>query len=205
MKKLYVVGGAVHYTNWLIPLGFELVDNAKKADVFMFTGGEDVSPEVYGHENICSGNNLERDIAEIRFFVYAKNNKIPMIGVCRGSQFLGAMSGAKLIQDMYHPHYHHVTTFDGQNFTANSTHHQAVFIPENMVKGVDYELLAWADNISGKYTFADKSVKFPKGYKETECTWWAKTQCLGIQSHPEDTLGTPWNAWLQSIVQKYIL
>jgi hypothetical protein len=114
------------------------------------------------------------------------------------------MSGAKLIQDMDHPYYHDVTTYEGVKFVANSTHHQCVYIPSDLKEGDDYELLAWAENISPFHSIADDTIQFPKDYKETECTWWNKTKCFGVQSHPESTMGSPWNSWLQRQVEKFI-
>lgn len=205
MKKIYVVGEDVGYANWLCEIGFRLTPDKDKADVFMFTGGEDVSPILYGHGTLPrTGNNIHRDRYEIEFFQFAKNKGIPMIGVCRGSQFLGAMSGAKLVQHMSHPYLHDVKTIDGKTLVANSTHHQAVYIPDSMESGEDYTLLAWAENLSPVHLIADDKITFSKDYKETECTWWHKTKCFGIQPHPEDTLGSEWNQWLQKEIVKYI-
>lgn len=205
MKKIYIVGGANNYANWLEQIGYNIVDTKEEADVIMFTGGEDVTPSIYKHKYLPGTYcNPSRDEKEIEFFNWALKFGLPMIGVCRGSQFIGAMSGAKLVQDMNHPYRHKVTTFDGKQLVANSTHHQAVFIPDSMVEGQDYQLLAWAENISPYHTIADDSIKFPKNYKETECTWWIKTKCFGIQSHPEMTLNSEWNTWLQEQVIQFI-
>lgn len=205
MKKIYVVGADTAYANWLCEIGFEITGEVDKADVFMFTGGEDVTPALYKHKCLPrTYNNVLRDKYEVAYFGLARERHLPMIGVCRGSQFLGAMSGAKLVQDMSHPYLHEVETFDGKRLIANSTHHQAVFIPEEMEEGKDYKLLAWAKNLSPFHSIADDKIKFSKDYRETECTWWYKTRCFGIQPHPEDTLGTPWNKWLQQEIVKYI-
>jgi GMP synthase-like glutamine amidotransferase len=206
MKSLFVVGGCVGYANWLEEIGFKLTEDFESAEVFMFTGGEDVSPFLYGHEKLRgTGNNPTRDKFEVEYFNLALNKGKYMIGVCRGSQFLGAMSGGKLVQDMSHPPYHLVSTYDGGLYRANSTHHQGVYIPLSMVEGEDYKLLAWANNLSPFHTIADDTITFDRDYKETECTWWYKTKCFGVQSHPEWTLGSEWNSWLQQKVKEFIV
>lgn len=199
--KLHVIGGNIGYANWLEPIGYEITQDVYKAEVFMFTGGEDVTPSFYGHE-CFSGTyyNTRRDEIEKDYFMYALENRIPMIGVCRGSQFLGVMNGAKLIQDMSHPYKHKVKTIDRGIYECNSTHHQSVYLDP-----VDssYSLLAWAENLSPFHTIGG-GIEIPKNYKETEVTYWKRTRCLGIQSHPEDTLDSKWNTWLQYIVKEYL-
>ena len=43
--KVFVVGGAINYANFLEDA--VLVDELKDADVVLFTGGEDVDPSMY--------------------------------------------------------------------------------------------------------------------------------------------------------------
>lgn len=80
--KVFVVGGASGYANFLE--GISLVDNVEDADVVLFTGGEDVSPAVYGckkhHSTYC---NPKRDKVEKEIFNKIKENQIAL-GICRG-------------------------------------------------------------------------------------------------------------------------
>src|SRR3990167_7491962 len=88
-----------------------------KVDLIVFTGGEDINPALYNEKpDGTSWWDDERDRDEINWFNYAKNNRVPMVGICRGLQFLNVMSGGKLIQNLsseehYCPkEWHNITT-----------------------------------------------------------------------------------------------
>jgi len=115
-------------------------------DLIIFPGGEDVTPELYGERNTRSGNNYMRDMIEIKLLeeAVALNKKI--IGVCRGNQFINAMLGGKLNQDLdiKHKMEHEITIVKShpvidfyKDKLVTSTHHQAVLIP-----GDNFEVLA---------------------------------------------------------------
>ena len=74
--------------------------------------------------NYASSIDIGRDVEDIRNFHMAKRMGIPLFGVCRGHQFLNAMSGGKLTQHItsYHPKWH--TLSSGE--LVNSYHHQGV-------------------------------------------------------------------------------
>ena len=101
-------------------------------DLVLIPGGADVSPRLYGqkfgvHTNIDHG----RDRFDIAIFNFCRNNRIPMLGICRGCQFLAVMAGAQLIQHInIERHYsmpHDVMDVSTKEFfVTNSTHHQAV-------------------------------------------------------------------------------
>src|SRR5574344_1685246 len=102
MKKcnIFVVGGSTGYTSWIENVN--LVDSPLKADIVFFTGGEDVSPSLYGEKaHRTTFANKKRDIVEMEVFNLIKDNSdILKLGVCRGSQFLTVMNGAKLVQNV---------------------------------------------------------------------------------------------------------
>jgi len=111
-------------------------------DLVCFTGGEDVSPELYGHRNLMSGNSKRRDEIEQEVFDLAKQWKIPMTGICRGSQFLNVQMGGTMVQHLRKshggsPHMSH--TKDGFAFPVTSSHHQMSILGKGGV------LLGWAD------------------------------------------------------------
>lgn len=82
-KKIFVVGGANHYANWI--KDHELVHDVKSADIVFFTGGEDVDPSMYGCQNLNAFSNIARDVEEKAIFEEAVKNKTKLIlGVCRG-------------------------------------------------------------------------------------------------------------------------
>lgn len=179
MRKIYVVGNSSHYIRWME--GKE-VKNMKDADLVVFTGGEDVHPDMYGEPiNPTSGNNIKRDRYEQLEFNEALERKIPMIGICRGSQFLCAMSGGRLIQHQQNPSYmHNIKTYDSKIIEITSTHHQAAY-PFDMRKEA-YHILGWTKGISKFHEDGNQEEMNPP--KECEIVHYPETRCLGIQGHP---------------------
>jgi len=72
-------------------------------DGFLFTGGQDVNPKLYGQQiNISCGETCdERDQMEAYIFREAvlKKNK-PALGICRGIQLFNVLLGGTLYQDI---------------------------------------------------------------------------------------------------------
>lgn len=79
---------------------------AEAFDGFVFTGGPDVSPWVYGEEklDICGDCTEARDRMESRLLPLVLAADKPVLGICRGIQILNAVLGGTLYQD--HPTQH---------------------------------------------------------------------------------------------------
>lgn len=75
---------------------------ATKFDGFLFTGGQDVNPELYGEqvESICGELCHERDVLEKLLFQYVIEFDKPIFGICRGLQLFNALLGGTLYQDI---------------------------------------------------------------------------------------------------------
>lgn len=188
-KNLFVVGNSTGYSNWVLPIGFKLTNNMEQADMFLFTGGEDVNPELYGQKPGRHTYFTNRDEIEKKFFYYAREKNKPMVGVCRGLQFLTVMSGGKLIQDMAHPGQHEFVTNTGNRLSINSLHHQMALVEPSitgLVEGEDFELIGWTERLS-KYHLdgRDLNYEFPNDFKEPEVVFFPKTKAWGVQGHPE--------------------
>jgi putative glutamine amidotransferase len=125
----------------------------KTFDGFLFTGGHDVAPKLYGENPIpgCGEVCAIRDSMEQRLFQFAviEQNK-PAFGICRGIQLFNALLGGTLYQDLpsqvKSETNHHQTTpydkpehlvsiltdsplhrlFQTDKLSVNSYHHQAV-------------------------------------------------------------------------------
>ena len=71
-------------------------------DGFLFTGGPDVSPALYGEEDVSglSATCPERDSMETSLFQSVIRAEKPILGICRGLQFLNAALGGTLWQDL---------------------------------------------------------------------------------------------------------
>lgn len=89
-KKCYIVNGSSEYSRLFQELGFTiepsvLNDKLEPVDLIVFTGGEDVTPSLYGAKNHpATFNNARRDVFEQEIFTNAVLNNIPMVGICRG-------------------------------------------------------------------------------------------------------------------------
>lgn len=88
---------------------------AEDFDGFLLTGGQDVSPKLYGEEILSECGQLSQERDEMERILIGKVIEIdkPMLGICRGIQILNAVLGGTLYQDlpMQHPSQinHHMT------------------------------------------------------------------------------------------------
>ena len=75
-------------------------------DGFLFTGGQDVTPELYGTEDITGTiiPSPERDKLETLLLTKALQADKPILGICRGLQFINAFLGGTLWQDLPSQH-----------------------------------------------------------------------------------------------------
>ncbi|QSX04864.1 gamma-glutamyl-gamma-aminobutyrate hydrolase family protein [Sedimentibacter sp. zth1] len=72
-------------------------------DGLIISGGEDINPEYYKEQPIQELGRLspDRDLTESILIKKAIENKIPLLGICRGCQFINAIMGGTLYQDIY--------------------------------------------------------------------------------------------------------
>lgn len=187
MRKIYVVGGSNSYANWMQG---ELVDSLERADLVVFTGGEDVSPYLYGEPTGRSTyTNRERDKEEVKIYRKAIELGKHIIGICRGSQLSCVMAGGVLVQDQANPDYlHPIHTSDGKKVNITSTHHQAQ-MPYNILKD-EYKILAWTEDQSFYHLDGEEKELYTDKEKEVEICFYPKIKALAIQGHPESM----WNA-----------
>ena len=80
----------------------ELEEIAQRFDGFLFTGGPDVEPALYGQqkEDYCGGIDEERDAMEMKIFRLAFELDKPILGICRGIQLMNVALGGTLYQDI---------------------------------------------------------------------------------------------------------
>lgn len=75
---------------------------ADSFDGFLFTGGHDVSPGLYGEEKLaeCAECSIARDNFERTLFKYVLEADKPVLGICRGIQLINVLLGGSLYQDI---------------------------------------------------------------------------------------------------------
>jgi putative glutamine amidotransferase len=121
---------------------WENTSKTSEVDLIFFTGGEDINPILYNEVNTASHYNPTRDQIEVEIFHRGENKR--KIGFCRGHQLLNALTGGKLIQDIYPEHdgCHTVENilqeervpslvkYISQMSSVNSLHHQGYDLPK---------------------------------------------------------------------------
>ena len=160
-ESLWMLPGYMEGLRWagglpvMLPLTTdeaEIAGLCARCDAFLFTGGHDVSPEVYGQNRleVCGDTSPERDAMEAAVLRCAMDDRKPALGICRGIQLINACLGGTLWQDLptqrptdtehhqrppYHRPAHPVTVFPGtpmrkalgrDQLWVNSYHHQGI-------------------------------------------------------------------------------
>lgn len=186
MFKVFIVGGGHGgYSKMFIAAGWALARDVFDADLVQFTGGEDVTPALYGEaKHQYTGNSFERDLYEAGYFAIAQRMGKPMAGICRGGQFLNVMSGGCMYQHVgAHAtgHGHVLVDLDSDRpINVSSTHHQMMRI------GPDGILVAVADEGGAKERMHNGAVERDDGLEvDTEVVYYPTTKALCFQPHPE--------------------
>lgn len=179
----------------------------ERADGMLITGGEDVSPDLFGQQphRHLGGVAPWRDTLDQIALAYAlERPELPVLGICRGIQSLAVFAGGSLIQDipsqvtepLQHSqkgpgfHGHHEITIEPGSLLAdivgdtramtNSFHHQAVDrVPEGFI--------VTAHTADGVVEALERpGARF----------------CLGVQFHPE--LMVNHHAPMAAIFQRFV-
>lgn len=175
----------------------------REIKLVVFTGGADVSPCLYGQESAKMTSCVpRRDIFESITFQKALQLGKPMVGICRGAQFLNVMAGGKMVQHLEnHSVYHSMTVLGGKSFEVSSTHHQMMLPPKDAL------LVGWAtERRSSKYYGEDDKLIDPKPDRETEVVYWPKLRAVGMQYHPEIMSDySPGFYFASDVIERYLV
>lgn len=165
----------------MLPLtdnGEDVEEILSRFDGFLFTGGHDVDPAIYGQEKtgLCGELAPGRDAMELKLLLRALDENKPVFGICRGLQLMNAVLGGTLYQDIpaqfpsdtnhrmaapYGRAEHNVQILPGTPFAAlgipetigvNSCHHQSILAlsPQMEPMAVAPDGLVEAAHIPGK-------------------------------------------------------
>lgn len=189
--KVYIVGGGLEYIRLMYDLRCDGATSVEDADVVLFTGGEDVDPALYDEPPHKRTNfNTQRDLKERAIYEQALARDLPMVGICRGGQFLNVMNGGKMWQHVTGHTQPHLAFIEVPPFNEHgqkrilqnvtSTHHQ-MMIPTDEAVVLLTALEAWEKENGKGYTKMGKELTEP----DIEAVWYAGTSCLCFQPHPE--------------------
>lgn len=169
-RSFYQSLGKEVYTLYSVPENF----NPTKNDLIVLSGGRDINPMLYGEEphpyNQCKTDKKlsDRDILCVDLWNLAEENKIPLLGICRGAQHIAAMRGIKLIQ--------HLEDIEGgvRNVEFDGTfwakvpkcHHQAVPVTKRL-------------NVHAVTTQKSTGLSFVEAFSLDN------GRVIGVQGHPE--------------------
>jgi len=188
LTKILVVNGS-NYGRALEGLGelttniIEFIENPAVYDLILFTGGEDITPGLYGDvspKGMCFSN-IHRDREEREIFKLAMKHDIRMIGICRGIQFLNVMDGGKMIHDVnnHTGSWHDMVIPSGEVIRVNSLHHQMV-IPSK-----DAEIIGWSLKHRATKYYGNKDLPIATPEVEPEAVLFKNINAAGVQYHPE--------------------
>ena len=201
--KIYVVGGADNYVNFIENV--QLVDKLEDAQLVVFTGGEDVTPSLYGcRKHRTTYCNLKRDQAEQAIFNKIDPKKQVCLGICRGSQFLCVMNGGKLVQNVSNHAigFTHGITDGLKIYQITSTHHQMQY-PFNL-EDEDYDILFTSYGIESDFYDGDGINPNTVYGREPEIVLYHKNglpKCLAVQGHPEMIPDSPVAEMINNLVK----
>lgn len=186
MAKFFIVGHKYEeYAHLFEQMGMDQTIQFNEADLFVFTGGEDVSPGLYNHiPHHTTHSNSYRDVKEAGYFDIAEETGIAMVGICRGAQFLNVMNGGTMYQNVsMHTREHPlIIDEDGTTIMVSSTHHQMMKPAENAI------ILATANEKGHREWWNPEADKFESAYFPTddvEVVLYESSKSLCFQPHPE--------------------
>ena len=195
MRTLVITQRLDEYSEWAathgeVVLGYEFRDvepiiRRREVDVVLFTGGEDVSPMLYGEiADYRTHYSQRRDWREVGIYRACEQAGVNTFGICRGAQFISVMRGATLHQ---HIEGHaisgtHVATLFAEDkdnklpdvMRVNSTHHQAANMLTVRLAG-------------GKLLYTAKAMIEGRESDVVEAAYWevGLRKDYAVQWHPE--------------------
>ncbi len=194
----------VKRTTWLGSNAGQVLEGI---DAVVFLGGQDISSTLFRETQPWGGEECDatRDLSEYLTMAYCLDHNIPVLGLCRGMQLLGVVSGATMVQDLG-------TYFSAQNVEYNNLHrslrdengerhymcHDVVIIDRNSLL---YSIAAadtiknvpsWHHQVVGSVAGTNlkvTGVTLTHGMNIIEAIERTdKTFALGVQFHPEEVV-----------------
>ena len=201
MKKVYIVNGNKQYSDLFRNVGWLITDMLHEANLVCFTGGEDVTPSFYGDApHMHTHNNVHRDRDEKIIFDVCTHDKVPMVGICRGGQFLNVMSGGRMYQHVSgHGGAHSIIDArTGETVLATSTHHQ-------MMMPSPEAILVASSTLGGTREWYDHEIfRRDVSKEDIEVVYYPETKALCFQPHPEFNGYASLKEYFHSLIKEFL-
>lgn len=193
------------FSEFVAAMGWTLTPSLREANVVVFTGGSDIDPQLYGEpRHHTTTVSAARDAVDLDMFHYCQQNDMFMVGICRGGQFLNAMHGGSMIQDVSghaisKGHTAYIVDEGGEilphyRYNVTSTHHQ-MMVPgsEGVIyaaaQGVGHKFAKKVppkhENMAASWTTTEDIVDITGSSLEPECIAYIEAGALCFQPHPE--------------------
>ena len=179
---IYTAGGTALITDY-----GNIRNIIEMADGVLLSGGGDIDPDVTGDkadEKNQGQISRERDSFEFGLLSAALEINMPVLGICRGMQVIGAVGGAHIIQ---HMNGHSQTTDKSQySHSVNISKNSALFkiTRTEKLKVNSFHHQAVGDGFKGSV-----SAVSDDGFIEA-VEFMDRDFVLGVQWHPEHMLST---------------
>jgi gamma-glutamyl-gamma-aminobutyrate hydrolase PuuD len=199
--NVFIVTPQFGYDRMFNDKGWAVVSDMRDADLVLFTGGEDVSPFLYGEQkHPHTYSSKQRDEYEREEFRKAIELDIPCVGICRGGQFLNVMNGGRMFQHVEkHTRSHHLTDLlTGEEVLVTSTHHQMMRPAEHAV------VVATANEGGSKEWMIEDVINVTLAPTDYEVIWYPQTLSLCFQPHPEYGNYPECTEYFFSLLKRYI-
>jgi N5-(cytidine 5'-diphosphoramidyl)-L-glutamine hydrolase len=169
--KLFKV---LNFTPILIPNGIDnVVEYCQQLNVkgVILSGGNNVSPVIYGSSIKLTDAYLIRDRIEGQLIEYCQRSRLPLLGVCRGMFMLNAHFGGSLA----HNHQGHV-----------ATRHMIYIGKESKELGRSREVNSFHNHIISDSCIGENIASLAHARDgSVEAIRYGDTQTYGIAWHPE--------------------
>jgi gamma-glutamyl-gamma-aminobutyrate hydrolase PuuD len=207
-SSVYVVGSeAALFPRILALAKCTKAESVEDADIVLFTGGADISPALYEETpHRTTYAYPDEDVRDILVFREAVQLGVPMVGICRGAQFLHVANGGKLYQHVDgHNSPHNIwIKQEMKSIRASSVHHQ-------MCK-YNMGMQVLADSVDATFKWLnDKTCHtvtqlrtLPSDY-DIEAYWYPETACIGFQGHPEYPGFEDYTRWCLKMIEQHII
>lgn len=173
----------------------------------LLTGGEDVDPSLYGeapHKTV-TGTNALRDATELALLAAAREQRRPVLAICRGLQLLNVAMGGTLVQDLPSQRPSDIR-HDQPHDRTSRTHDVAIVAQSRLATATgttamavnSYHHQAVGRLAPGLIVTATAPDGVIEGAEVDDPDWWV----VAVQWHPED-LTTDTRTWDRGLFRSF--